>query len=207
LIGTSSANGNFGSGIRLNIPTVQAGDLLIAAAGTNGSPATWTTPSGWTAGANGGHPDGQGLNWWWKIASAADSGTSVTLRSSSWADGGGILLDYRGAIATPIQAVSVLTTNDNGGNGGVTSATFSGVSMSGSASVAVLLLMSWQPVRTTVTLPGGYIVQATATDTYGFVMAGASLTPQTVSSLGALTATFSSSEAVVLTLQIAVRLS
>jgi hypothetical protein len=191
----------------LAIPTVQTGDLLIAVAGTNGTPASWTTPTGWTAGTNSGHPDGQGLNWWWKIASATNSGTSVTLKSASWADGGGVLLDYRGAVATPMQAVSTLATNDNGGIGGVKSATVNGVSWTGSATVADLVLMSWQPNNTTVGLPAGYTMQATANDGFGFVMAGANLTPQTVSSLSAQTATLSAAEDVVPTLQIAIRIS
>ena len=103
--------------------------------------------------------------------------------------------------------MSALTTNDNGGDGVVTSATFAGASWSGSATVASLLLMSWQPIDTTLTWPSGYSAQATANDTYGFVMVGANLTPQTVSSLAAQTVKLSASEAVVPTLQVAVLLS
>ena len=204
LVGTASANGNFGGGVNIKIPTVQAGDLLIAVAGTNGSPASWTTPTGWNAGANGGHPDGQGLNWWWKIAAGTESGTTLTLKSASWADGGGVVLDYRGAAAPPIQGVSALATNDNGGNGNVTSAQFNGVSWSGSAPVVSLLLMSWQPINATVNWPADYTLQATANDGYGFVTVGANLTLQTVTSLSVQTATLSASQAVVPTLQIAI---
>ena len=204
LIGSATANGDFGGGVTITIPAVQAGDLLIAVAGTNGAPASWTTPAGWTAGTGGGHPDDQGLNWWWKIASSADSGTTITLKSSSYADGGAIVLDYRGASASPIRAVSTLATNDNGGNGFVTSLQFNAVSWTGSANVVSLLLMSWQPANATVTWPTGYAAQATATDGYAFVAAGANLTTQTVSSLGSQTATLSVSQAVVPTLQIAV---
>jgi hypothetical protein len=143
------------------------------------------------------------LNWWWKIATSTDSGASVTLKASSYADGGGIVFDYRGAAASPILAVSTLATNDNGGNGNVTTATFNSVSWSGSANVVSLLLMSWQPVSATITWPTGYAAQATATDGYGFVAAGANLTTQSVSSLSAQTATFSASQAVIPTLQIA----
>ena len=206
MIGSTSANGNFGAGVRLTIPaTTQAGDLLIAVAGTNGSPSSWTTPTGWTAGAGSGHPDGQGLNWWWKIATSADAGATVTLKASSYADGGGVILDYRGASATPIQAVSAMTTNDNFGDGRVTSAQFAGASWSGSANVVSLLLMSWQPANATVTWPTGYSLQATANDGYGFVTVGANLTTQSVSSLPAQVATLSASQAVVPTLQLAIR--
>ena len=206
MIGSASANGNFGAGVRLTIPaTTQAGDLLIAVAGTNGSPSSWTTPTGWTAGTGGGHPDGQGLNWWWKIATSVDAGATVTLKASAYADGGGVVLDYRGASATPIQAVSALTTNDNFGNGRVTSAQFAGASWSGSANVVSLLLMSWQPANATVTWPTGYSLQATANDGYGFVTVGANLTTQSVSSLPAQVATLSASQAVVPTLQLAIR--
>ena len=204
LIASAAANGNFGAGVKIKIPTVQAGDLLIAVAGTNGSPASWTTPTGWNVGANAGHPDGQGLNWWWKIAASTDSGTTVTLKASSYTDGGGVVLDYRGASGSPIQAVSALATNDNGGNGKVTSAQFNGVSWSGLATVVSLLLMSWQPTNATVTWPAGYTLQATANDGFGFVTVGANLTSQTVSSLSAQTSTLSASQAVVPTLQLAI---
>ena len=204
LVGSSTANGNFGAGVKITVPTVQAGDLLIAAAGTNGSPASWTTPPGWTAGTNSGHPDGQGLNWWWKIATSADSGATITLKAASYADGGSIVLDYRGASASPILAVSALATNDNGGNGHVTSAQLNSVSWSGTSSVVSLLLMSWQPANATVAWPAGFSTQATANDGYGFVMAGANLTTQSLSSLSAQTATLSASQAVVPTLQIAI---
>ena len=205
LIGSSTANGNFGAGVKIKAPTVQAGDLLIAAAGTNGSPASWTTPTGWTAGAGGGHPDGQGLNWWWKIATSADSGATITLKAASYADGGGIVLAYRGASASPILAVSAMATNDNGGDGHVTSAQFNGVSWSGASNVVSLLLMSWQPANATVSWPAGYSTQATATDGYGYVAAGANLTAQTLSSLGAQTVTLSASQAVLPTLQLAIQ--
>jgi len=204
LIGSSTANGNFGAGVKIKAPAVQAGDLLIAAAGTNGSPASWTTPTGWTAGTGSGHPDGQGLNWWWKIATSADSGATITLKAASYADGGGIVLDYRGASASPILAVSALATNDNGGDGHVTSAQFNGASWSGSSSVVSLLLMSWQPANATVAWPTGYSTQATANDGYGFIMAGANLTAQSLSSLSAQTVTLSAAQATVPTLQIAV---
>jgi hypothetical protein len=207
LIGSAGANGNFGAGVKIKIPTVQAGDLLLAVAGTNGSPSSWTTPSGWNVGNGGGHPDGQGLNWWWKIATGSDSGTTVTLKSSSWADGGGVVVAYRGASATPIQAVSTLAANDNGGNGNVTSATGNGVSWSGSATVVSLLLMSWQPTNASVTWPAGTTLQATANDGYGFVAVGANLSPQTGTSLSAQTILLSASQAVVPTLQIALLVS
>jgi hypothetical protein len=204
LIASASANGNFGGGVKIKIPTVQAGDLLIAIAGTNGSPASWTPPTRWTAGAGSGHPDGQGLNWWWKIAASTDSGATITLKASSYADGGGVVLVYRGAAASPILAVSTLATNDNGGNGKVISAQFNGVSWSGSTSVVSLFLMSWQPANAAVTWPTGCVLQATATDTYGYVAVGANLTPQTVSALNAQTVTLSTSQAVIPTLQVAI---
>jgi hypothetical protein len=204
LIGTSAANGNFGAGVNIKIPTVQTGDLLIAVTGTNGVPNTWTAPTGWTTGAGGGQVAGQGLNWWWKIASGADSATTITLKASSYADGGGIVLDYRGTSASPILAVSTLAANDNGGNGVVTSAQFNGASWSGSASVVSLLLMSWQPTNATVSWPAGYAAQGTATDGYAYAAVGADLSSQSASSLNSQTATLSISQAVVPTLQIAV---
>jgi hypothetical protein len=126
------------------------------------------------------------------------------LKASSWADGGGVVLDYRGPSASPILAVSTLTTNDNGGVGNVTSATFNGASWTGSHSVVSLLLMSWQPSNATIGWPAGYSTQATSTDTYGYVAVGANLTPASVSSLSGGKVTLSVAQAVVPTLQIAV---
>ena len=98
-----------------------------------------------------------------------------------------------------------MRTNDNFGDGRVTSAQFAGDSWSGSANVVSLLLMSWQPANATVTWPTGYSLQATANDGYGFVTVGANLTTQSVSSLPAQVATLSASQAVVPTLQLAIR--
>lgn len=204
LVGSSTANGDFGGGVSIKLPTVQAGDLLIAIAGSNGFPSSWTTPVGWNVGANAGDPDGQGLNWWWKIATGSESGATVTLKSSSYADGGGVILAYRGAATAPIKAVSALATNDNDGQGEVTSAQFNGASWSGSANVVSLLFTSWQPTSTTVNWPASYALQATANDGYGYVAIGANLTPQTVTSLSAQAATLSASQAIMPTLQIAI---
>ena len=147
-------------------------------------------------GVGSGQPDGQGLNWWWKVATGIESGTSITLKASSYADGGGVMLDYRGASASLILAVSTLTTNDNGGNGSVKSVHSAGVSWSGSDSVASLLLMSWQPTSTAITWPAGYGAQATATDGYGYVAVGADLASQQAGSLSTESVTLSASQAV-----------
>jgi hypothetical protein len=117
------------------------------------------------------------------------------------------VLAYRGMSVTPIQAVSALATNDNDGNGNVTSAPVNGVSWSGSATVVNLLLMSWQPTTATVTWPAGVTLQATANDGYGFVAVGANLVPKTVAGLGAQNVTLSAAQAVVPTLQIALLVS
>jgi hypothetical protein len=203
LVGTGTAHGNFGAGIKIKIPAIQAGDLLIAVAGTNGKPVSWTKPTGWTMGANSAHPDGQGLNWFWKIATNADSGANVTLKAASYADGGGIVLAYRGTASNPIVAVSTMATNDNNGNGNVKTPTINGVSWSQASKVVDLLLTSWQPSTSTVSWPSGFTQQETATDGFGFVMAAANLNSAVTSNFSARTATFSTGEAVIPTLQIA----
>jgi hypothetical protein len=119
LIGSATANSNLGAGVRIKLPALQPGDRLIAVAGTNGSPASWTAPIGRTAGAGGGHSDGQGLNWRWKIATSADSGATITLKAAAYADGGRIALAYRGASASTILALGTPATKDTGGNGHV----------------------------------------------------------------------------------------
>lgn len=114
------------------------------------------------------------------------------------------MLDYRGTSTSPIQAVSSLAINDNGGNGNEKSATFNNVAWSGTANVVDLLLISWQPNTAGVAWPTNYSLQATANDGYSFVAVGANLTTQSVSNFPALTATLSTVEAVIPSLQIAV---
>ena len=138
------------------------------------------------------------------MVTGPESGTAVTLQAASWADGGGVVLAYRGAAATPIQAVSALAVNDNGATGDVTSALVNGVSWSGSANVVSLVLMSWQPNSAALTWPSGYTLQATATDSYSSVAVGANVTSQTATSLGPRIVTLSTPQAVVPTLQLAV---
>jgi hypothetical protein len=190
--------------VNVKVPADQSGDLLIAVAGTNGAPSSWTTPAGWNVGANSAHPSGQGLNWWWKVANGSEGGTNLTLKSSSYADGGGVVLDYRGTAASPIAAVGSLATNDNGGVGNVTKPTFNGASWSASTKVVNLLLMSWQPSATSVGWPSGFSQQATANDGFGFVAVGANLAPQSTTSLASRTAALSVAEDIVPTLQLAV---
>jgi Glycosyl hydrolases family 39 len=203
-IGQSSAQGNFGSGIKVKVPADQSGDLLVAVAGTNGSPSSWTAPAGWNVGAGSAHPRGQGLNWWWKTANGLEGGTNVTLKSSAWADGGAVILDYRGATANPIVAVSSMTTNDNGGVGKVTTPAWSGVSWPTSTKVVSLMLASWQASASTVTWPTGYALNATSNDGFDYVTVGANLTSQMTTSLGSRTAKLSAAEDVVPALQLAV---
>jgi Glycosyl hydrolases family 39 len=203
-IGQSSAQGNFGGGIKMKVPADQSGDLLVAVAGTNGSPSSWTAPVGWNVGAGSAHPGGQGLNWWWKTASGSEGGTNVTLKSSAWADGGAVILDYRGATANPIVAVSAMTKNDNGGVGNVTTPSFAGVSWPTSTKVAKLILSSWQASSSTVTWPSGYTLQATANDGFDYATVGANLAPQTTSSVASQTVKLSVAEDIVPTLQLAI---
>ena len=205
-IKSASAKGNFGAGISITIPaSVQAGDLLIAAAGTNGTPATWRTPRGWNKGAGSGTTQSQGLHWFWKVANGTEGGTKVQLKSSSYADGGGIVAVYRGASGSgPIAGVSSLKTNDNGGSFQVTSATVNGISLSNTTNVVPLILTSWQPSDATVSWPADFIAEASATDGYGHVAIGESLSSLNTSSVNAQTLNFSTAQSVMQTLQIAV---
>jgi hypothetical protein len=205
LIGQSSAQGTFsGGGVKVKVPAAQSGDLLIAVAGTNGKPSSWTVPAGWNVGAGSAHPGGQGLNWWWKTANGSEGGTSVTLKSSSYADGGAVILDYRGATSNPVVAVSSMTKNDNNGVGNVTTPSFAGVSWPTSTKVVDLMLTSWQASSSTVTWPSGYTLQATANDGFDYATVGASLAPQTTSSLASQTVNLSVKEDIVPTLQLAI---
>jgi hypothetical protein len=115
-----------------------------------------------------------------------------------------VVLAYRGAAANPLQAVSSLANNDGGGTFSTTAASFNGVSWSGSANVASLLFMSWQPNSATVTWPSGYTAQAAANDGYSFLAIGGRLVSQSVTSLGGQTATVSATQALIPALQIAV---
>src|SRR5579871_2710170 len=199
LEGTTKGTGNFGGGVTVGVPRAQAGDLLVAVAGSNGSPSAWSTPTGWAAGSNSAASNTQGLDWWWKFATGTDK--SVTLKSSSWADGGAVVLDYRGAGALPIGPVSTMVDATS-----ASTVRFNGVSWTGSASVVPLLLASWQARAATVTEPVGFGTQAEADDGFGFVSvaAGAAVA---ATDLPAQTATYSSPEAVVNTLQVAILLN
>jgi hypothetical protein len=137
------------------------------------------------------------------VASGAESGTTVTIKSSAWADGGGVVLAYQGAGSSPITAVSALSTNDNNGDG-TNTATFGSASWNGPTNVISLLLMSWQTTSATVVWPRGYSLQATANDAYSFVAVGANLSPQSTSNLTAQAVTLSNAEDVIPTLQVAV---
>lgn len=202
LVGVSQGSGNLGGGITLAAPSQQRqGDLLIAVAGTNGTPSGWTAPNGWTAGTGSAAPGGQGLNWWWQIVPAAPP-ASYTFQSAGWADGGIVLLDLRGV--TAIKSVSALTANDNFGGGNVTSAAVQGTSWAGTANVASLILAGWQPGPATLAWPGGFTQLAEADDGYGFVTVGGRLTAQPASSLPSQTVGFSAPQTLIPTLQLAI---
>lgn len=203
-MGQSSAQGNFGGGIKVKVPADQSGDLLIAVAGTNGTPSSWTVPVGWNVGAGSAHPGGQGLNWWWKKANGSEGGTSVSLKSSGYADGGAVILNYRGATTTPIVAVSSITKNDNSGVGNVTTPAWAGVSWPTSTKVVSLLLTSWQASSSAVTWPAGYTLHGTANDGFDYVTVGGNLTSQTTTNLGSRSATLSVAEDIAPTLQLAI---
>lgn len=206
LVGTTNANGNFGGGVRVTAPgSQQQGDLLIGVVGANGTASVWTGPAGWTVGANGGSPDSQALRWWWYVVPASPA-TSYVFTSTGYTDGGVVVIDLRGASgAAPIQGVSALNANDAGGIGNVTSAVCAAVTWSGSTNVVDLLLTSWQPTGATITWPAGFSQMATATDTYGFVAVAGNLTTQAGSNLAPQTATYSVSQAVIPTLQVAIK--
>jgi hypothetical protein len=114
-----------------------------------------------------------------------------------------VVLAYRGAAASPIAGVSVLT-NNLGSGSGITTPSVAGVSLSSASAVVSLLLMSWQPTNTSVTWPTGYASQASANDGFGYVSVGAKLAAQTSSSLPALTVTLSPGEVVAPTLQVVI---
>jgi len=115
-----------------------------------------------------------------------------------------VILDYRGATASPIVAVSAMTKNDNGGGGNVTTPSFAGVSWPTSTKVAKLMLSSWQASSSTVTWPSGYTLQATANDGFDYATVGANLAPQTTSSVASQTVKLSVAEDIVPTLQLAI---
>ena len=201
LAGVSEASGNMGDGVSLSMPSQLQGDLLIAVAGTNGSPTAWTAPTGWTSGAGSAAPEGQGLNWWWQVAPSGPP-PAYTFQSSGWADGGIVLLDLRGGRA--IKAVSTITANDNSGVGNVTSAGVQAASWAGSSTVASLLLASWQPAGATLSWPAGFSQLAEADDGYGFVAVGGRLQSQSTSSLPSQTIGYSAPESLIPTLQVAI---
>ena len=206
-INSADAKGNFGGGVSITIPAgVQPGDLLIAAAGTNGTPAAWTTPTGWNKGAGSGTTQSQGLNWFWKIANGTEGGTKVKLKASVYSDGGGIIAVYRGeSSASAIAGVSSLATNVYWDSSKGMSAKVNGVSLAGTTSVVPLILTSWQSGNATISWPSGFVDKAGATDGYGHVEIGEILSSVSTNNLSSQTLNFSAAQAVTQTLQIAVR--
>lgn len=202
-----SANGVFsGQGVRVTLPSIiQSDDLLIAVAGTNGPKSSWSTPAGWTQGANSNATDTQAIAWWWKVADGTEGGSTITLKSSRYADGGVVVNVYHGQAADPIAGVSNFTTTDNFGNGHVFSANVSGVTTDSTVSAVPLIFASWQPNATTVTWPNGFAFESAADDRYSFVGVGESLSSLTDTNFPGYTFSFSKGEAVVQALQVLVR--
>ena len=117
------------------------------------------------------------------------------------------MLVYQGTAANPIKGVSSLLKNNNNGSYNVAAATWNGVSWTGTAKVVSLLLASWQQTNAAISLPDGYSLQGSATDSYDYVAVNANLTPQILTNLGTKTSTFSPAQSIIQTLQIAVQLA
>jgi chitinase len=202
-----TANGNFGgSGLSLTLPkNIQPEQLLIAVAGTNGQPASWTTPRGWNLGSGSGTKSRQALYYWWKVATGTESGTKVTFKTNKYADGGVVVAVYNGATTNPIAGASSIATNDNNGDGNVQTAAVNGISLNSAATVVPLIIASWQPNASNITWPSGYIFEATATDGYSFVDLAESSNARTTNTLPSQTLNFATPEAVIQTLQLAIR--
>lgn len=205
--GSTSANGVFsGTGLAITLPTnIQTGDLLIAVAGTNGAKSSWSTPTGWTQGANTNSTDTQGITWWWKVADGSEAGSRVAFRSSKYADGGVVVNVYAGANANPIAGVSNFTTTDNYGNGFVNAANVAGVSLNTSVTAVPLIFVSWQPDASTVTWPAGFAFESTASDGFSTVAVAESLSSMTSDTFPGYTLPISPVEAVVQTLQVLIK--
>lgn len=201
---SSSIANNFGGGVTVSAPAGQrSGDFLVAVAGANGTATTWTAPAGWSPGTNSAGPDGQQLRWWSLVVPSTPA-ASYKFSANSYTDGGIVIIDFRGVAAVnPVQAVSLLATNDNSGNGNVTTAAYNSASWTGSATVVTVLLTSWQPTQASITWPAGFSQLATANDGYGFVAVAANLTSASTTGLSAQAAHFSVSQAVIPTIQIA----
>jgi len=74
------------SGASITIPTqVVAGDVIVVVAATSSSSATFSTPAGWTRIAGSKAVDFNSAAWY-RVAQAADAGTSVAFPSSSATD-------------------------------------------------------------------------------------------------------------------------
>lgn len=205
---STSASGEFnGTGLSVKLPSsIQTGDLLIAVAGTNGPKASWSIPSGWTLGTNSNSTDTQGITWWWKVADGSDAGKTILLKSSKYADGGVVVNVYSGQASNPIAGVSQFTTTDNYGNGYVSSANVSGVSVGDATAAVPLIFVSWQPNAATITWPSEFAFESTASDGYSSVAVAENLSSQTSSSFSGYSLPISPVEAVVQTLQVLVRI-
>lgn len=205
--GSTSANGVFsGSGLSVTLPSnIQAGDLLVAIAGTNGPISSWSTPKGWTRGTNSNTTDTQGLTWWWKIADGSETGSTIRMKSSKYADGGVVVNVYQGATADPIAGVSTFATTDNYGNGYVTSAGVSGMTLGTAVTAVPLIFVSWQPNAATISWPAGFAFESTASDGYATVAVAESLSSITSKIFPGYSLPIVPAQAVVQTLQVLIR--
>lgn len=206
-IGSTKASGVFsGAGLSVALPeNIQTGDLLIAVAGTNGPKSAWSVPTGWTLGVNSDSTDTQGITWWWKMANGNEAGTQVVFRSSKYADGGAVVNVYHGQAVSPIAGVSAFTTSDNFGNGFVTSANISGVTLGSEEAAVPLIFASWQESNAAIGWPSGFAFESTASDGFSTIAVAEKLTSLTTTTFPGYTLPISPAQAVVQTLQVLIR--
>lgn len=201
---SASGNGIFSDGVSVTLPTnIQAGDLLIAVAGTNGPKTSWYTPAGWTFGTNSNSIDTQGLFWWWKVADGSEAGQTVTFKSAQWEDGGVAVNVYQGQGAgNPIAGVGRLTKTDNDGVGNVIAAPVAGVSLGSPVNAVSLLFATWQETPATFAWPTGFGFESTASDGFASVDIAEALYSNTSDNFPGYTLSLSPAQAVVQTLQV-----
>jgi PKD repeat protein len=185
-VGAASVNGN-NTAFTLHVPaSVQPGDgLLLFFAGASNT-TTITGPAGWTA-VQSLSPDGVAGRLWSRVATAADAGASLTVKSSAILKADLTVAAYRGTSTAPVAASAVRAD---------TATLSSHVTPTVSVGSAGGWLVSYWATKSTttsaLTTPAGQAVRGGSTGTGGGHMASA-LTdgngPVPTGTQGGLTAT------------------
>jgi hypothetical protein len=140
---------------------VQAGDTMLLFFSANSQPTTTTPPTGWTSVASV-DPSGMRGRAWSRTATAADAGSTVTVRNSSIIKADLTVAAYRGVAASPVDvSASAVDTTSR------TEHTAPSVTPTEAGDWVVTYWADKSDTNTTHALPAGLVRRRTTTGTSG----------------------------------------